>query len=332
MQTRRKALVTGGAGYIGSHVNYALLDAGWDVVVIDDLSTGRRDLVAPAAAFVLGDVGDPQTISALLDQHRPDAVLHFAGSISVRESVSDPLMYYRNNTSASRTLIEATVNAGIGAFLFSSTAAVYGAPSRVPIDEEMPKVPINPYGTSKLCTEFMLSDVAAATPLRYVALRYFNVAGADPEGRTGETPPISTHLIKIACEAVVGKRPYFEVFGDDYPTADGTCIRDYIHVTDLANAHVVAIDYLMNGGASDVFNCGYGHGYSVKQVMDVVHAVADNPLEVRTSARRPGDPPELVADPAKLIRRLGWQPKHDDLRFIVETALAWERKLLLEKE
>lgn len=325
-------MVTGGAGYIGSHVTYALLEAGWDVVVIDDLSTGRRNLVAPTAAFVLGDVGDPQSIGAALDQHRPDAVLHFAGSISVRESVSDPLKYYRNNTSASRTLIEATVNAGIGAFLFSSTAAVYGAPSRVPIDEEMPKLPINPYGTSKLCTEFMLHDVAAATALRYVALRYFNVAGADPEGRTGETPPISTHLIKIACEAVVGKRPYFEVFGDDYPTEDGTCIRDYIHVSDLANAHVVAIDYLMNGGESDVFNCGYGHGYSVKQVMDVVHAVADAPLEVRTSARRPGDPPELVADPTKLMTRLGWQPKHDNLQFIVETALAWERKLLLETD
>lgn len=325
-------MVTGGAGYIGSHVTYALLEAGWEVVVIDDLSTGRRDLVAPAAAFVLGDVGDPQTIGAALDQHRPDAVLHFAGSISVRESVSDPLKYYRNNTSASRTLIEATVNAGIGAFLFSSTAAVYGAPSRVPIDEDMPKVPINPYGTSKLCTEFMLNDVAAATALRYVALRYFNVAGADPDGRTGETPPISTHLIKIACEAVVGKRPYFEVFGDDYPTEDGTCIRDYIHVTDLANAHVVAIDYLMNGGESDVFNCGYGHGYSVKQVMDVVHAVAHDPLEIRTSARRPGDPPELVADPTKLMTRLGWQPKHDNLQFIVATALAWERKLLLETD
>lgn len=327
MQDRKKAMVTGGAGYIGSHVTLALIDAGWEVVVIDDLSTGRRESVAATAEFVLGDIGDPATIAAALDQHRPNAVLHFAGSIVVPESVTNPLKYYRNNTSASRTLIEAAVSAGVSAFLFSSTAAVYGVPSRVPIDEEMPKTPINPYGTSKLCTEFVLRDVAAATAMRYVALRYFNVAGADPEGRTGQSTPISTHLIKIACEAVVGKRSYFEIFGDDYPTGDGTCIRDYIHVSDLADAHVVAIEYLSRGGASDVFNCGYGHGYSVKQVVDVVRQVAGGYLDVRMAARRPGDPPELVADATKLRTRLGWEPKHDDLRFIVETALAWERTL-----
>jgi UDP-glucose-4-epimerase len=327
MNAGKRALVTGGAGYIGSHVTLALLEAGWEVVVIDDLSTGRREAVADAATFVLGDVGDPDTIGGTIETHRPDAVLHFAGSIVVPESVTNPLKYYRNNTSASRTLIEAAVNGGVGAFLFSSTAAVYGVPDHVPIDEEMPKAPINPYGTSKLCTEFVLRDVAAATAMRYVALRYFNVAGADPAGRTGQSTPISTHLIKIACEAVVGKRSHFQIFGDDYPTPDGTCIRDYIHVSDLADAHVVAVEYLVAGGVSDVFNCGYGHGYSVKEVVDVVRAVAGGTLDARMGPRRPGDPPELVADSGKLRRRLGWQPKHDDLRFIVETALAWERRL-----
>lgn len=327
MHTRKKAMVTGGAGYIGSHVTLALQEAGWDVVVIDDLSAGRREAVPAAVPFIQGDVGDPVTISAAMAAHRPDAVLHFAGSIVVSESVTDPLKYYRNNTSASRTLIEAAVNAGVSAFLFSSTAATYGVPTCVPIDEETPTAPINPYGTSKLCTEFVLRDVAAAAPMRYVALRYFNVAGADPGGRTGQTTPISTHLIKIACEAVVGKRRYFEIYGDDYPTPDGTCIRDYIHVSDLAKAHVVAINYLAEGGESAIFNCGYGHGYSVKEVVDVVRAVADRPLDVRMAPRRPGDPPALVADSTKLRTRLGWQPQYDDLRFIVETALTWERKL-----
>ncbi|QNT70433.1 UDP-glucose 4-epimerase GalE [Defluviicoccus vanus] len=327
MRVRKKAMVTGGAGYIGSHVTWALLEAGWDVVVIDDLSTGRRESVAAAAAFILGDVGEPVTINAALAEHRPDAVLHLAGSAIIPESVIDPLKYYRNNTAASRTLIEATVNAGIDAFLFSSTAAIYGVPPRMPIDEDMPTQPITPYGTSKLCTEFILRDVAAATSMRYVSLRYFNVAGADPKGRTGQSTPISTHLIKIACETIVGKRSFFNICGDDYPTPDGTCIRDYLHVSDLADLHVTAIEYLVAGGASEAFNCGYGHGYSVAEVANVIRQVAGGHIDARIAPRRPGDPPQLVADARKIRRQFGWQPKYDDLRFIVETALAWERWL-----
>lgn len=326
VQSIGKALVTGGAGYIGSHVTLALLEAGWEVVVIDDLSTGRREAVAPGAALVIGDVGDADTIAAVFQKHRPNTVLHFAGSIVVPESISNPLKYYRNNTSASRTLIEAAVNGGVSAFVFSSTAAVYGVPERVPVGEESAKMPINPYGTSKLCTEFMLRDVAAATAMRYVALRYFNVAGADPQGRAGQSTPNATHLIKVACETVVGKRRYFEIFGDDYPTPDGTCVRDYIHVSDLAAAHVAAIQYLVGGGASDAFNCGYGHGYSVKEVADVVRRVGGGPLDIRMAPRRAGDPPQLVADSAKLRADFGWQPRYDDLDFIVETALAWEQR------
>jgi UDP-glucose 4-epimerase len=326
MADAKKALVTGGAGYIGSHVTLALLQAGWQVVVVDDLSTGRREAVDPAARFFEADVGDAAAITAILNEHRPWAVLHFAGSIVVPESVTDPLKYYRNNTSASRTLIEVSLAAGVEGFVFSSTAAVYGNPERVPITEDMALAPINPYGTSKLCTEWVLRDVAAVTPLRYVALRYFNVAGADPQRRTGQATKISTHLIKIACEAVVGKRSHLQIYGDDYPTPDGTCIRDYIHVTDLADAHVVALEYLRLGGGSDIFNCGYGHGYSVKEVVDMVQQVAGR-LDVRLAPRRPGDPPQLVADASKLRSRLGWRPQYDSLRFIVESALGWERHL-----
>ncbi len=326
MAAGRTALVTGGAGYIGSHVVLALLDAGWQVVVLDDLSGGHRWAVPPEVAFVLGDIGDAETIEGVLSRYRPDVILHFAGSILVAESMADPLKYYRNNTSASRTLIEAAVTHNVGAFVFSSTAAVYGVPTRVPIPEDAPTRPINPYGTSKLCTEFVLRDVAAVTPLRYVSLRYFNVAGADPACRTGETRHVSTHLVKIACEAAVGKRDHIGIYGDDYPTADGTCIRDYIHVSDLADAHLVAVDHLVNGGRGGVFNCGYGHGYSVREVIDAVQQVA-GPLEARLAPRRPGDPPALVADAALLRAELGWRPKHDNLRFIIETALAWERRL-----
>jgi UDP-glucose 4-epimerase len=327
MLSNRKALVTGGAGYIGSHVTLSLLDAGWEVVVIDDLSTGRRQSVPPSVTFIQGDIGNAETINAVMEAHRPAAVLHFAGSIVVSESVTDPLTYYRNNTSASRTLIEASLNGGVEAFLFSSTAAIYGVPKDVPIREESELAPINPYGTSKLCTEFVLRDVAAVTPMRYVALRYFNVAGADPDARTGQTTSKSTHLIKIACEAAVGKRTHLEVYGDDYPTPDGTCIRDYIHVSDLADAHKIAIEYLASGGESNIFNCGYGYGYSVKDVVEVVQDVVGGKLDVRMAPRRAGDPPELVADSSKLRSQLGWEPKYADLKFIVETALAWEEKL-----
>jgi UDP-glucose 4-epimerase len=253
-------------------------------------------------------------------------ILHFAGSILVAESMTDPLKYYRNNTSASRSLIEAAVRHNIGGFLFSSTAAVYGLPELVPIRESAPTVPINPYGTSKLCTEFVLRDVAAVTPMRYIALRYFNVAGADPACRAGETRHVSTHLVKIACEAAVGKRDHIGIYGDDYPTTDGTCIRDYIHVSDLADAHVVAVQHLAGGGDGGVFNCGYGHGFSVREVIDAVQQVA-GPLDVRVAPRRPGDPPALVADASSLQAKLGWRPKHDDLRFIIQTALAWEQRL-----
>jgi UDP-glucose 4-epimerase len=307
----------------------ALRDAGWNVVVIDDLSTGRRQAIPEDVAFVEGDIGNPTLVGSVLSRFRPAAVLHFAGSIIVPESVTDPLRYYDNNTCKSRTLIAESVAAGVGAFIFSSTAAVYGNPERVPIAEDSPTAPINPYGTSKLCTEWILRDTAAATSLRYVALRYFNVAGADPLGRTGQATPKATHLIKVANEAVVGKRTHVEIFGDDYPTPDGTCIRDYIHVTDLVDAHLVALRYLAAGGASRVFNCGYGHGYSVKDVVDVVRAVAGS-LDARMGPRRAGDPAQLVADSTRLRTDLGWTPKHDDLHFIVETALRWERKLMAE--
>jgi UDP-glucose 4-epimerase len=330
MNTLSVALVTGGAGYIGSHMVLALLDAGWKVVVVDDLSTGRRRAVPAAAAFVEGDVGDRDTMAATLAQHRPAAVLHFAGSIVVPESVRDPLKYYLNNTCKSRTLIAECVAAGVGSFIFSSTAAVYGNPETVPIREDAPTVPINPYGTSKLCTEYVLRDIAAATALRYVALRYFNVAGADPHGRTGQATPEATHLIKVACEAVIGKRAEVQIFGDDYATPDGTCIRDYIHVTDLVEAHMVALNYLKDGGDSAIFNCGYGHGYSVREVVDVVRTVAEGKLNARQAPRREGDPAQLVADSTRLRERLGWRPRHDDLRFIVETALRWERRLAEE--
>ena len=326
MENERRALVTGGAGYIGSHAVFALLEAGWRVAVIDDLSTGHRAAVSPEAGFFTGDVGQMSVIAGVLAQFRPSAVLHFAGSIVVPESVADPLKYYGNNTCATRTLLAACIDAGVRDFIFSSTAAVYGQPAEVPIGEDVPTRPINPYGASKLVIEWMLRDLAAAgAGLRYVALRYFNVAGADPKGRTGQATKAATHLIKVACEAVVGKRAFIEVYGNDYPTADGTCVRDYVHVADLADAHVAALDYLRNGGANAVFNCGYGTGYSVREVVDVVKRFGR--LEVRQAPRRPGDPPALIADPARLRSQTGWRPRHADLGAIVESALAWERTL-----
>jgi UDP-glucose 4-epimerase len=321
-------LVTGGAGYIGSHVVHALTDAGWPVVVVDDLSTGRRSAVPEAVPLIEGDIGDRALIDAALARHTPIAVMHFAGSIVVPESVTDPLRYYANNTAASLTLISACVAAGVDNFIFSSTAAVYGEPKRSPVAEDDRTAPINPYGSSKLCTEWILRDTTAATPLRYVALRYFNVAGADPDGRTGQSTEKATHLIKVACQAALGLRPEMQVFGDDYPTADGTCVRDYIHVSDLAAAHVKALDYLVAGGDSTVLNCGYGHGFSVRQVLETVREAAEGELSWRIAPRRAGDPPELVSANARIRAVLGWEPRYDDLGFIVETAMDWERRLL----
>ena len=322
-----RVLVTGGAGYIGSHVAHALVDAGHGVVVLDNLSTGVRANVPAAADFVHGDVGDQERVGALLHDEGIDAVLHFAGAIVVPESVADPLKYYRVNTAKTRDLLAACVAAGVDRFLFSSTAAVYGQPESLPITEDTPLAPINPYGRSKLMTEWMLADLAAATPLRYTALRYFNVAGADPEGRTGQSTPDATHLIKVASQTAVGARSRMAIFGTDYPTRDGTCIRDYIHVSDLATAHVLALEALAETGENRVLNCGYSRGFTVREVIDAVKRVSGEDFEVREEPRRAGDPPELVADSTRLREQLGWSPHHDDLDVIVRTAMDWEAKL-----
>ncbi len=319
-------LVTGGAGYIGSHVCLSLLDAGWGVVVVDDLSTGNRDLVPDGAVFIEGDIGDRETAAGALADHRCRAVMHFAGSTIVPESVAEPLKYYRNNTCASRTLLDACVAAGVEGFIFSSTAAVYGNPETLPVDEDAELRPITPYGTSKLMTEWMLRDVSAATSMRTVALRYFNVAGADPGGRSGQSTPNATHLIKVACETACGKRDTMTIFGDDYDTPDGTCIRDFIHVTDLADAHVAGLNYLMGGGASAVMNCGYGRGFSVRQVIDTVEEVSGRPLPVTVGPRRTGDIAQIFAVTNRVREALDWTPRLDDLRTIVASAYAWESR------
>ena len=319
-------LVTGGAGYIGSHAVLALRDAGHSVVVIDDLSNGFRSAVPEGVPLVVGSVGDRPLLDRVLADEGIGAVMHFAGSIVVPESVSDPLKYFGNNTVNSHTLIAACVDHGVRDFIFSSTAAVYGMPETLPIDEESPTRPINPYGTSKLMIEWMLRDTAAATDLRYAALRYFNVAGADPDGRSGQSTPVATHLIKIACQAALGLRPNIQVFGTDYATADGTAIRDYIHVTDLADAHVLALQHLRKGGDSLTLNCGYGHGLSVREVLQAVEQVAGHPLPIVEAPRRAGDSPALVAASERVRQVLGWRPRLDDLQAIVSSALAWERK------
>lgn len=320
-------LVTGGAGYIGSHMVLELTDAGETVVVIDNLSTGFRWAVPEAARLIVGDIGDEELIGSILRSTPIEAIIHFAGSIVVPESVADPLAYYLNNTVKSRTLIAAAVAAGVKNFIFSSTAAVYGAPKVNPVSETADLAPMSPYGTSKLMTELMLRDTAAAHDFRYVALRYFNVAGADPFGRSGQSTRHATHLIKVACETALGKRRYMEVFGTDYPTPDGTCIRDFIHVKDLARAHLAALHHLRSGGASDVFNCGYSKGYSVLQVIEAVKRQSRKAFDVRLSPRRPGDPPAIVAASDKIRRDLNWVPEHDDLDRIVAQALSWEAKL-----
>lgn len=322
-------LVTGGAGYIGSHAVLALKDAGWRVAVIDDLSNGSRDVVPEDVAFYQGSIAERVLLDSIIDEQQVGAIMHFAGSIVVPESVEHPLKYYANNTLASHRLLSAAVDGGVKHILFSSTAAVYGAPDRVPIVEDDPKLPINPYGASKLMTERMLEDASAAHDFNFGALRYFNVAGADPQGRTGQIGKGSTHLIKIACEAAVGKRPHVAVYGNDYPTPDGTCIRDYIHVSDLAAAHVAALDWLTrNPGDNLVMNCGYGQGLSVLQVLDAVDRASGTPLKRMVEVRRAGDPPELVADNRKLLETLDWRPEYADIDRIVGDALAWERKLL----
>lgn len=321
-------LVTGGAGYIGSHAVLALLDAGWKVVVVDNLVTGFDWAVDKRAKLVVANIEDEATIRATMQGEGVVAVMHFAGSVVVPESVSDPLKYYRNNTVASRSLIESAVASGVKHFIFSSTAATYGIPEKVPVSEDSPKVPINPYGMSKLMTEFMLRDVAAAHPINYCALRYFNVAGADPQGRSGQSTAGATHLIKIAAEAATGKRASVSVFGTDFATEDGTGVRDYIHVTDLAAAHVDALDLLIaRPEESHTMNCGYGRGFSVLQVLDAVDRVTNRKIERRLEGRRAGDPDALVADNSKILSTLPWRPKHDDLEGIVKDALAWERKL-----
>ena len=327
-QVRVPVLVTGGAGYIGSHAVLALLDAGWPVVVVDDLSTGFEWAVPEGAVFARGDVADGDLVGRLIADRGIRAIMHFAGSIIVPESVESPLKYYLNNTVKSRALIESAVRGGVPHFIFSSTAATYGIPAEVPVREDAPTEPINPYGWSKLMTERMLRDVCAAHPLNFCALRYFNVAGADPAGRSGQSTRGATHLIKVAVEAATGKRGHVDVFGTDYETPDGTGVRDYIHVSDLAAAHVFALERLIaEPEQSHLLNCGYGRGFSVVEVLDAVDRVTNAKLERRLSPRRPGDPPTLVADNRRILATLPWRPERDDLATIVADALAWERKL-----
>jgi UDP-glucose 4-epimerase len=321
-------MVTGGAGYIGSHAVLALLDAGWQVVVVDNLVTGFDWAVDPRAKLVVADISDETKVRDAIRAHGVKAIMHFAGSVVVPESVENPLKYYRNNTAASRSLIESAVAEGVRHFIFSSTAATYGIPDRVPVTEDTPKSPINPYGMSKLMTEAMLADVAAAHPFNYAALRYFNVAGADPQGRSGQSTAGATHLIKVAVEAATGKRGHVSVFGTDFATPDGTGVRDYIHVSDLTAAHVDALDLLMaQPEASHIFNVGYGRGYSVLEVLNAVDRVTNLTIDRRMEGRRAGDPDALVADNGAILSALPWRPKHDDLDGIVRDALAWERAL-----
>ncbi len=320
-------LVTGGAGYIGSHMVWRLLDGGEDVVVLDRLSTGFEWAVPREAELVIGDAGDPECLARVFAAHAIEAVIHFAGSIVVPESVTDPLGYYLNNTAKTRTLLEACVKAGMANFIFSSTAAVYGTPASVPVREDAALRPESPYGMSKLMIEYMLHDVAAAHPMRYSALRYFNVAGADPAGRTGQSTENATHLIKVATQAALSKRPSMDVYGTDYPTADGTCIRDYIHVTDLVEAHYLALAHLREGGNNLVANCGYGRGYSVLEVVEAVKSASGHDFPVHLADRRPGDAVTIVADSSRLKEALQWAPRYDDLNRIVSDALAWEAAL-----
>ena len=321
-------LVTGGAGYIGSHMVLALTDAGEDVVVLDNLTTGFAWAIAPQAKLVKGDIADEVLVAKIIAEHNVESIIHFAGSIVVPDSVSDPLGYYLNNTVKSRALMQAAVKGGVKTFLFSSTAAVYGNPLTMPVYETETPTPISPYGTSKLMTELMLRDSHQAYGLNYIALRYFNVAGADPKGRTGQSTPQATHLIKVACQTALGQRKSMDVFGTDYATPDGTCLRDYIHVSDLIAAHMDALAHLRKGAESGIFNCGYGKGYSVLEVIKAVEKASGGSVNHRLAPRRAGDPAAIVAGADRVRSILGWQPKHNDLDFIVQSALAWERHLM----
>ncbi len=319
-------LVTGGAGYIGSHTVYALLDRGDRVVVLDNLSTGVKTQVGANAIFVQGDVADGTLVRKVISDHGVDAVIHFAGSIVVPDSVADPLGYYDNNVVRTRALIQAVVEAGVKQFIFSSTATVYAEDAQQPLAEGARKAPISPYARSKLMTEWMLEDVSRAHDFRHMVLRYFNVAGADPAGRTGQSNPNATHLIKRAAMVALGRVPQLDIFGTDYPTLDGTGVRDYIHVSDLAVAHLLALDALRGGATSTVYNCGYGRGFSVRQVIEGVERVIGRKLAVRESSRRLGDPPMLISDPARIKQKLGWAPRHAELDSIIRSALEWERR------
>jgi UDP-glucose 4-epimerase len=321
-------LVTGGAGYIGSHMVLALTDAGENVVVLDNLSTGFAWAIAPGAKLVKADIGDEVLVGQLIKEHGIEAIVHFAGSIVVPDSVADPLGYYLNNTVKSRALMAAAVAGGVKNFIFSSTAAVYGNPLAMPVFESERPTPISPYGTSKLMTELMLHDSHVAYGLNYVALRYFNVAGADPKGRSGQSTPRATHLIKVACQTALGQRQSMDVFGTDYPTPDGTCLRDYIHVSDLIAAHMDALRHLRGHGASGIFNCGYGKGYSVLEVIKAVARAHGGPVNHKLVPRRAGDPTAIIAGADRVREILGWQPKYNDLDFIVRSALDWEKHLM----
>ncbi len=323
-------LVTGGAGYIGSHMVWELLDHGEKVVVLDRLSSGFDWAVPAEAPLIVGDVGDSELVGSIIREHSVDAIIHFAGSLIVSESVSEPLLYYENNTCKTRSLVATAVRERVPHFIFSSTAAVYGTAGIEPVREDAITAPESPYGTSKLMTEWILRDAARAHDIDYTVLRYFNVAGADPKGRTGQSTPGATLLIKVAAETALGKRPFMQIFGDDYPTPDGTCIRDYIHVSDLVEAHRLALARMRAGGGSLVANCGYGHGYSVFEVMDSVRRVYGGEIDVRISGRRPGDAIAVVANADLARKEFGWAPRLDNLDGIVSDALAWERQLSMK--
>lgn len=328
MSAHPPVLITGGAGYIGSHAVLAFAAAGHPVVVLDDLSTGRREAVPESVPFIRGDAGDSDLVTRVLHERKIGAVIHFAGSIVVPESVVDPLKYYRNNTSVSRNLIQACVGAGVRNFIFSSTAAVYGMPDRVPVTEDAPTVPINPYGASKLMTEWVLRDTALAHDFAFVALRYFNVAGADPKQRTGQTSANATHLIEVAVKTALGLRDHMEIFGDDFDTPDGTGVRDYIHVSDLVDAHVLALRHLQGGGRTAILNLGNQHGFSVREVIETVQKVSGQSFKVKTGPRRAGDPACLVADASTARRLLGWRPKRAELETQVADAWRWQQSRL----
>jgi UDP-glucose 4-epimerase len=324
-------LVTGGAGYIGSHMVRALAEAGERVVVIDDLSTGFSAFLPEGVPLFIGDAADENLVEGVISAHGVDSIIHFAGSVVVPESMRDPLAYYRNNTMTTRSLLNVAVKCGVNRFIFSSTAAVYGNPDQVPVPEHAPTRPLSPYGSSKLMTEIMLHDVAAAHDLNYVVLRYFNVAGADPLARIGLATVGATHLLKIAVEAATGQRAKIDVFGTDYPTSDGSCIRDFIHVSDLAQAHRAALSYLRDGGASVTLNCGYGRGYSVIETIEAVRRLSGRNFAVQYGPRRPGDIMTMIADTGRIRRTLDWTPQYDDLETIAAHALAWEEKLFRER-